>query len=252
MVVGELDQQDRLAYRLLGRFAEAAAAVKEARRKTEGEPGWLNTVVARVSLTMLRTRHQGGFGMPDPVVSAGPNNEVGLGVLTALDALTPDERVAFVLHDMFQEPFEQVAPLIGRTPLGALQVEARARKRVSNRPVSDVGLTEQREVIDAFMRGSDVLDPDVTLRSEEIWLRGHGMVAPKAALLQAPCMEPAVVGGEAGLVSMVEDKPFALVSFTVREGRIAAIHAITDREHVRRLFARTTHTGPAGFPQNQQ
>ncbi|MFD4672794.1 RNA polymerase subunit sigma-70 [Lentzea sp. NPDC058450] len=239
-MIGELDQENKLAYRMLGRFAEAADAVEEARRKIRktGEPSWLSTVVARVSLTMLRARAKNGFEMPDPVVSKGPNHEPGLGVLTALDALTPDERVAYVLHDMFEEPFEQVAPLIGRTPLGALQVEARARKRVENRPVSDVGLLGQREVVDAFMAGEDVLDPDVTLRSEEIWLRGAGMVGPKAAVLQnAPCVEPAVVGGEAGLVSTVEGRPVALVSFTVRERRIAAIHAITDREHVRRLFS---------------
>ena len=239
-MIGELDQGDGLAYRMLGRFAEAADAVREARRKIEksGEPGWLGTVVARVSLTMLRVRAKNGFEMPDPVVSTGPNHEPGLGVLTALDALTPDERVAYVLHDMFQEPFEQVAPLIGRTPLGALQVEARARKRVAGRPVSDVDLAGQREVVDAFMAGKDVLDADVTLRSEEIWLRGAGMVTPKiAAMRAAPCMEPAVVGGEAGLVSTVDGQPVALVAFTVRERKIAAIHAITDREHVRRLFS---------------
>ncbi|SFQ97711.1 RNA polymerase sigma-70 factor, ECF subfamily [Lentzea waywayandensis] len=239
-MIGELDQEDRLAYRMLGRFAEAADAVREARRKIEktGEPGWLATVVARVSLTMLRVRARNGFQMPDPVVSRGPNHEPGLGVLTALDALTPDERVAYVLHDMFEEPFEQVAPLIGRTPLGALQVEARARKRVAGRPVSDVDLAGQREVVDAFMAGKNVLDADVTLRSEGIWLRGAGMVAPRTAVIQeAPCMEPAVVGGEAGLVSTVDGQPVALVAFTVRERKIAAIHAITDREHVRRLFS---------------
>ncbi|MFJ5984984.1 RNA polymerase subunit sigma-70 [Lentzea sp. NPDC092896] len=239
-MIGELDQGDRLAYRMLGRFAEAADAVREARRKIEktGEPGWLSTVVARVSLTMLRVRAKNGFEMPDPVVSREPNHEPGLGVLTALDALTPDERVAYVLHDMFQEPFEQVAPLIGRTPLGALQVEARARKRVAGRPVSDVDLAGQREVVDAFMAGENVLDADVTLRSEGIWLRGAGMVAPKTAVMRAaPCMEPAVVGGEAGLVSTVDGQPVALVAFTVRERKIAAIHAITDREHVRRLFS---------------
>jgi DNA-directed RNA polymerase specialized sigma24 family protein len=239
-MIGELDQGDRLAYRMLGRFAEAADAVREARRKIEksGEPGWLSTVVARVSLTMLRVRAKNGFEMPDPVVSREPNDEPGLGVLTALDALTPDERVAYVLHDMFEEPFEQVAPLIGRTPLGALQVEARARKRVAGRPVSDVDLAGQREVVDAFMAGGNVLDADVTLRSEGIWLRGAGMVEPRtAAMRAAPCVEPAVVGGEAGLVSTVDGQPVALVAFTVRERKIAAIHAITDREHVRRLFS---------------
>lgn len=235
MVVGELDQQNRLAYRLLGRFAEAADVVREARRKTESEPGWLDTVIARISLTALRGRQKNGFEMPDPVVSREPNDEVGLGVLTALDALTPDERLAYVLHDLYDEPFEQFAPLIGRTPLGAVQVETRARQRVANRPVSDVDLPAQREVVDAFMAGQDVLDADVTLRSEEIWLRGRTMVASKAKLLQAPCMEPAVVGGEAGLVSVSDGKPIALVAFTVRENKIAAIHAITDREHVARL-----------------
>ncbi|MFD9700515.1 hypothetical protein [Lentzea sp. NPDC059081] len=232
-----MDQEDRLAYRMLGRFTEAADAVREARRKIDktGEQGWLSTVVARVSLTMLRTRAQRGFEMPDPVVSRGPNDEVGLGVLTALDALTPDERVAYVLQDMFDEGLEQVAPLIGRTPLGALQVEARARQRVEARPVSDVDLEGQREVVDGFLAGDDVLDPEVTLRSEDLWLRGEAMVAPKAALLRAPCMVPAVVGGEAGLMSVVDDKPVALVSFTVRERKVAAIHAITDREHVRRI-----------------
>ncbi|HUQ58249.1 RNA polymerase subunit sigma-70 [Lentzea sp.] len=232
-----MDQENQLAYRMLGRFTEAADAVREARRKIEktGEPGWLSTVVARVSLTMLRVRARRGFEMPDPVVSSGPNDEVGLGVLTALDALTPDERVAYVLHDMFEEPFEQVAPLIGRTPLGALQVEARARQRVEGRPVSDVDLDGQRDVVDAFVAGADVLDADVTLRSEDVWLRGAGMVAPKARLLQGPWTVPAVVGGEAGLMSVVDDKPVALVSFTVRERKIAAIHAITDREHVRRV-----------------
>ncbi len=248
-----MDQQTRLAYRMLGRFTEAADAVREARRKVgkTDEPGWLSTVVARVSLTMLRVRARRGFEMPDPVVSSGPNDEVGLGVLTALDALTPDERVAYVLHDMFEEPFEQVAPLIGRTPPAALQVEARARKRVETRPVSDVDLDGQRAVVDAFVAGERVLDADVTLRSEDVWLRGTGMVAPKAAVLRSPCMVPAVVGGEAGLMSVVDDKPIALVAFTVREQKIAAIHAITDREHVRRLCASTTHTDLAGYPQNQ-
>lgn len=145
-MIGELDHEDRLAYRLLGRFADAAEAVREARRKIarSGEPGWLSTAVARVSLTMLRVRPRGGFEM---------------------------------------------------------------------------------------------LDPAVTLRAEGIWLRGQEMVGPKAALLRAPCMEPATVGGEAGLVSMDGDRPAALVAFTVREQKIAAIHAITDREHVRRLFS---------------
>jgi DNA-directed RNA polymerase specialized sigma24 family protein len=237
-MIAELDQGDRLAYRMLGRFADAADAVREARRKIDktGEQGWLSTVVARVSLTMLRVRAKNGFEMPDPVVSREPNDEPGLGVLTALDALTPDERVAYVLHDMFGESFEQVAPLIGRTPLGAAQVEARARQRVATRPVPDVDLAGQREVVDAFLAGEDVLDADVTLRSEEVWLRGTDLVAPKAALLRAPCVEPAVVGGEAGLVSAVDGQPAALVAFTVRRRRIAAIHAITDREHVRRLF----------------
>lgn len=232
-----MDQENQLAYRMLGRFTEAADAVREARRKIAktGEPGWLSTVVARVSLTMLRVRARRGFEMPDPVVSSGPNDEVGLGVLTALDALTPDERVAYVLHDMFEEPFEQVAPLIGRTPLGALQVGSRARQRVEGRPVSDVDLDGQRDVVDAFLAGADVLDPGVTLRSEDVWLRGAGMVAPKTRLLRAPSTVPAVVGGEAGLMSVVDDKPVALVAFTVRERRIAAIHAITDREHVRRI-----------------
>ncbi|WP_083268647.1 hypothetical protein [Lentzea guizhouensis] len=137
MVIG---QQERLAYRMLGRFAEAADAVAQARRKTGGRArlGWSDAVVARVSLNMLRARPKGVFEMPDPVVGAREEpGDVGLGVLVALDALTPDERLAYVLHDMFEEPFEQVAPLIGRTALGASLVEARARRRIEDRPAAD-------------------------------------------------------------------------------------------------------------------
>lgn len=211
-----------VAHRMLGSFAEADDALQDAWLKVEradtsdvGNPqGWLTTVVARVCLNMLRDRRDHAFEMPDPVIDtseepeqqAVAKDEVGLAMLVVLDTLKPDERLAFVLHDMFQEPFEQVAPLIGRTPLAALQVEARARKRVENRPVSDVDLGSQRKVVDAFMAGEAVLDDDVTLRSEGLWLRGADSVGSKARLLQAPCIEPAVVGGEAGLVSIVDDK----------------------------------------------
>src|SRR5262245_52581549 len=197
--LGERFEQNRphlraVAYRMLGSLSEADDAVQEAwlrlsrsdTSEVENLGGWLTTVVARVCLDMLRSRKSRreeplGVHVPDPVVSSedgiDPEHEalladsVGLALLVVLDTLNPAERLAFVLHDMFAVPFNEIAPLVGRSPTAARQLASRARRRVrGSAPVPDPDLARQREVVDAFLaasRGGDfdallaVLDPDV-------------------------------------------------------------------------------------------
>jgi RNA polymerase sigma-70 factor (ECF subfamily) len=270
-----------VAYRMLGSLAEADDAVQDAwlraSRAGTGEVenlgGWLTTIVARVCLNMLRsraTRREESLGahLPDPVVSPEgtlqPEEEavladsVGLALLVVLDTLSPAERLAFVLHDMFELPFEEIAPMVGRTPVAARQLASRARRRVRGADVRapDPDLARQRAVVDAFFqaaRGGDfdslvaLLDPDVVLRADfgarrpaaPVLTRGAAAVARQAVMgaLPGARLHPALVNGAAGAVVTVAGRPFAILGFTVADGRIAEIDAIADPDRVARIAA---------------
>jgi RNA polymerase sigma-70 factor, ECF subfamily len=270
-----------VAYRMLGSLTEADDAVQDtwlrlSRSGADGVEnlgGWLTTIVARVCLNMLRsrtTRREEALGvhLPDPVISPPgmlqPDEEavladsVGLALLVVLDTLSPAERLAFVLHDMFQLPFEEIAPMVGRSPTAARQLASRARRRVkgADLPAPDPDLARQRDVVDAFFlaaRGGDfdalvaLLDPDVVLRADfgarrpaaSRVVRGAAAVARQAVLgaLPGADLHPALVNGAAGAVVTVGGRPFAVLGFTVAEGRILEIDAIADPERVRRIAA---------------
>src|SRR5215216_1922826 len=270
-----------VAYRMLGSLAEADDAVQEAwlrlSRAGAGEVenlgGWLTTVVARVCLNMLRaraTRREEPLGahLPDPVISPqgmlAPDEEavladsVGLALLVVLDSLSPAERLAFVLHDMFDLPFEEIAPMVARTPAAARQLASRARRRVrgAELPAPDPDLARQRDVVGAFFlaaRGGDfdalvaLLDPDVVLRSDfgarrpgaSRVTRGAAAVARQALIGAIPTahLHPALVNGAAGVVVTVRGRPFAVLAFTVTEGKIVEIDAFADPERVQRIAA---------------
>jgi RNA polymerase sigma factor (sigma-70 family) len=270
-----------VAYRMLGSLSEADDAVQDTwlrlsragTSEVENLGGWLTTIVARVCLNMLRSRNVRreeslGVRLPDPVISPEgalqPEEEalladsVGLALLVVLDTLSPAERLAFVLHDMFELPFEEIAPMVGRTPAAARQLASRARRRVKGTeiPAPDPDLARQRDVVDAFFaaaRGGDfdalvaVLDPDVVLRSDygerraaaPRVTRGAAAVARQAVIGALPNaqLHPALVNGAAGVVVTVGGRPFAVLGFTVTEGRIVEIDAIADPDRVRRIAA---------------
>ena len=270
-----------VAYRMLGSLTEADDAVQDtwlrlSRSGADGVEnlgGWLTTIVARVCLNMLRsrtTRREEALGvhLPDPVISPPgvlqPDEEavladsVGLALLVVLDTLSPAERLAFVLHDLFQLPFEEIAPMVGRSPTAARQLASRARRRVkgADLPAPDPDLARQRDVVDAFFlaaRGGDLdalvalLDPDVVLRADfgarrpaaSRVVRGAAAVARQAVLgaLPGADLHPALVNGAAGAVVTVGGRPFTVLGFTVAEGRILEIDAIADPERVRRVAA---------------
>ncbi len=261
-----------VAYRMLGSLAEADDAVQDTwlrvsragASEVENLGGWLTTIVARICLNMLRSRNTRreeslGVHLPDPVIRPDgelqPEEEalladsVGLALLVVLDTLSPAERLAFVL---------QIAPMVGRTPAAARQLASRARRRVkgSEVPAPDPDLARQRGVVDAFFtaaRGGDfdalvaLLDPDVVLRSD--WgakrpavsgvIHGAAAVARQTLMFSNPTaqLHPARVNGAAGVVVTVAGRPFAVMGFTVAEGRIVEIDAIADPERVRRIAA---------------
>jgi RNA polymerase sigma factor (sigma-70 family) len=267
-----------VAYRMLGSVSEADDAVQEAwLRLSRSDPkaienlgGWLTTVVARVSLNVLRSRRTRReepleVHVPEPIVSAAdgvdPEHEalladsVGLALLVVLETLDPAERLAFVLHDMFAVPFDEIAPMVGRTPAAARQLASRARRRVRGAaPAPDADLTRQREVVDAFFaaaRGGDfdalvaVLDPDVVLRSDggtrrpgaTIEVHGAEKVARRAMTFArlSPYVRPALINGAAGVVVAPRGVPFSIMGFTVAGGRIVAIDSLADPERLREL-----------------
>jgi RNA polymerase sigma-70 factor (ECF subfamily) len=267
-----------VAYRMLGSLGEADDAVQEAwlrlsrvdAAEVENLGGWLTTVVGRVCLNMLRSRTTRGevpleAPLPDPVVEplpgtpdADPEQEalladsVGLALLVVLEALPPAQRLAFVLHDMFAVPFEDIAPIVGGTPTAARQLASRARRRVQGAPAPDADLGRQREVVDAFFaaaRHGDfdalvaVLDPDVELRADlgdpagTRVTRGAAEVAASALMFAKTgrVARPAVVNGAAGVVISVDGTPVVVMAFIVRGDRIVAIEALGDEERVARL-----------------
>jgi RNA polymerase sigma factor (sigma-70 family) len=270
-----------VAYRMLGSPSEADDAVQEAwirisRADTdsvENLGGWLTTVVARVCLNMLRARKSRReeslhARVPDPILARAegidPEHElllgesVGLALSVVLDTLAPAERVAFVLHDVFALPFEDIAPIVERTPTAARQLASRARRRVRGvAPTPDRDLNQQRVVVDRFLaavRSGDfeallaVLDPDVVLRADggARWvgatreLRGADTVARSALTITRRLtgfeVQPALVNGTAGFVSWDEDgRPFSVMGFTVRGGNVVEIDVLADPERLRRL-----------------
>jgi RNA polymerase sigma factor (sigma-70 family) len=275
-----------VAYRMLGSLAEADDAVQDTwlrvsragTDEVENLRGWLTTITARVCLNMLRSRKVRretpvGAHVPDPVITTDgqlqPEEEalladsVGLALQVVLDTLTPAERLAFVLHDMFDLPFEEIAPMVGRTPTAARQLASRARRRVkgAETPVPDPDVARQHEVVDAFLtaaREGDfnalvaVLDPDVVLRIDagdtrptaSMAIRGADAVAHQAltgltSALRAAAVRlyPALVNGAAGVIVTVRGRPFTVMGFTIVNGKIAEIDAIGDPERVRTLTA---------------
>jgi RNA polymerase sigma factor (sigma-70 family) len=273
-----------VAYRMLGSLAEADDAVQDTWLRTsragagevENLRSWLTTITARVCLNMLRSRKVRreeplGVHVPDPIVSAGgqlqPEEEalladsVGLALQVVLDTLTPAERLAFVLHDMFELPFEEIAPMVGRTPAAARQLASRGRRRVKGAdiPAPDADLVRQREVVDAFFaaaRGGDfdalvaALDPGVVLRIDagaahpaaSMAIRGADAVARQtltglAGALRVAHLRPALVNGAAGVVVTVRGRPVAVMGFTIRNGKVTEIDAIADPERLRTITA---------------
>jgi RNA polymerase sigma-70 factor (ECF subfamily) len=265
-----------VAYRMLGSVSEAEDAVQEAWLRLSRSDadavvnlgGWLTTVVGRVCLDMLRARRArreeyAGTWLPEPIVSVDtegdPEQEallvdsVGLALLVVLETLTPAERLAFVLHDMFAVPFEEIAEIVGRTPAAARQLASRARRRVQGvAPDPDADLARQREVVDAFLAAAragdfealvEVLDPDVVFRAD----RGAGRpagppVAGATAVARqilargapfAPLARPAIVNGAAGLVVPARGRLLAAVGFTISRGRIVEIDLVADPEKLR-------------------
>jgi RNA polymerase sigma factor (sigma-70 family) len=267
-----------VAYRMLGSLSEADDAVQEAwirldRTDTsdvENLAGWLTTVVARVCLNMLRTRERRreeplDTRLPDPVISGtdGPDPEqqamladsVGLALLVVLDSLAPAERLAFVLHDMFAVPFEDIASMIERSPAATRQLASRARRRVRGEaPTPDPDLGRQRAVVDAFFaaaREGDfdalvaVLDPDVVIRADggptrprlTLTHRGARTVAGQAGGFRrfAGTLRPMLVNGAAGAVVYVRGHPRSVMAFSVVAGKITAIDVLNDPERLARL-----------------
>jgi RNA polymerase sigma-70 factor (ECF subfamily) len=273
------EQRPRLravAYRMLGSLEEADDAVQEAwvRCSAAGAGdvvnlgGWLTTIVSRVCLNVLRARAArpetlAGAYVPDPVLSPadGPTPEqealladsVGLALLVVLDALTPAERVAFVLHDVFDVPFGEIAPMLDRTPDAARQLASRARHRVraAGTRAPDGTIAAQRAVIDAFFAAAragdlaalvELLDPDVVLRTDGFAaglavVRGAAAVSAAAAEGASPLAElhHVVINGAAGVLIRLRGRPAALMAFTVAGGKIVAVDGITDPHRVRRL-----------------
>ena len=273
-----------VAYRMLGSLHEAEDAVQEAwlrlsrtdASEVENLRGWLTTVVARVCLDMLRSRRaRREEPLPeqtpepiaprkegiDPEYEAVLADSVGLALLVVLDNLAPAERVAFVLHDMFDLSFDEIAPIVDRSATAARQLASRARRRVQGAEVPDTDRSRQREVVDAFLaaaRGGDlaallaVLDPDVVARVDRLavqWAESRATAGvPKlaqeirgaAAVAQAfsgtaRAAQPALVNGAAGLVWTPDGQPRSVMSFTVRRGKIVAIDLIADAERIRQL-----------------
>ncbi|MFJ1541235.1 RNA polymerase sigma factor SigJ [Micromonospora chalcea] len=259
-----------VAYRLLGSLTDAEDAVQETwLRLSRTDPAtvdnldaWLTTVVARVSLNTLRSRAARredplDVRLPDPVVDTGADDpahaavladSVGLALLVVLDTLSPAERLAFVLHDMFGVPFDEIGPLVDRSPAAARQLASRARRRVRGQaPTPDPDLTRQRAVVDAFLaaaRDGDldaliaVLHPDVVLRSDAgtararhtVVLTGAKTVAAQATTFGRlfPHARPVLVNGAAGVLVSAGDRPLSVMAFTVTGGRIAAVDVIAD------------------------
>jgi len=265
-----------VAYRMLGSLSEADDAVQEAwlrLNRTDADAienldGWLTTVVARVSLNMLRTRKTRReepleAQLPEPILDRAdgmnPEHEalladsVGLALLVVLETLSPPERLAFVLHDMFAVPFEEIAPIVNRSPEAARKLASRARRRVQGEgKVPDADLATQRQVVDAFLAASRdgdfeglvaVLDPDVVLRADfgaagkSRVVRGARAIADQALFYSqlGLDMRPVLVNGAVGMVTFRDGEPFSVGAVTVRGGKIVELDFLADPERLREL-----------------
>jgi RNA polymerase sigma-70 factor, ECF subfamily len=264
-----------VAYRMLGSLSEADDALQDAwlrlsradTREVENPRAWLTTVVARAALNMLRARKARrerplDVHVPDPIIDPAegidPEHEalladsVGLALLVVLETLSPPERLAFVLHDMFGVPFEEIAPIVERSPEATRQLASRARRRVRGAPIPDADLAAQWEVVDAFLaatRDGDfdalvaVLDPDVVLRGDagitDLSRRAHGAKAVAGQALYWSQIRlttrRALVNGAPGTVSIRDGKPFSVGAFTVKNGKIVEIDFLADPERIAQL-----------------
>jgi RNA polymerase sigma factor (sigma-70 family) len=265
-----------VAYRMLGSLSEADDAVQDAwlrvtradTSEVENLRGWLTTIVARVALNMLRSRNTRreqplDVHVPDPIIDPAdgtdPEHEalladsVGLALLVVLETLTPAERLAFVLHDMFAVPFEDIARIVERSPEATRQLASRARRRVRGAAaVPDADLNTQWEVVEAFLaaaRGGDfdalvaVLDPDVVLRADggltglSQHLRGAQTVASQALLWSRVdlTMRRALINGAAGIVALLHGRPFSIAAVTITNGKIVEIDFLTDPQRIAQL-----------------
>jgi RNA polymerase sigma-70 factor (ECF subfamily) len=257
-----------VAYRMLGSRSEADDAVQETWLRlsrsdssgVENLAGWLTTVVARVCLDMLRSRKSRreepmGLHVPEPVADDEPERDadmadtVGAALLVVLEALSPAERLAFVLHDMFAVPFEEIAPIVGRTPAAARQLASRARRRVQGMPaVADADLGRKRKIVEAFLaasRGGDfdgllaVLDPDVVFRADDAAqrlgslaeIRGAAQVA-ETFKGRAQAAKPALVDGALALAVIFGGQLRIVLRLTFTGDRIAAVEAVADAERL--------------------
>jgi RNA polymerase sigma-70 factor, ECF subfamily len=269
-----------VAYKMLGSLPEADDAVQDAwlrvvradTANVENLGAWLTTIVARVALNMLRsrtTRRQQSLDvhLPDPVIDppggTDPEHEmlladsVGLALLVVLDALNPAERLAFVLHDMFAVPFDEIASILDRSPDATRQLASRARRRVQGTaPVLDADLDTQWRAVDAFLaaaRNGDfealvaILDPDVVLRADggmtglSHYVRGAPEVARQATMFARASglsVRRALVNGAAGLISERDGRPFSVGAFTIKNGKIVECDFLVDPERVARLDLR--------------
>jgi RNA polymerase sigma factor (sigma-70 family) len=271
-----------IAYRMLGSIDDAQDAVQEAWLRLSGADrdianidAWLTTVVARICLNTLRDRHGRGreeLGhLPDPIVDADGEfdpehramlaDAVGLALFVVLDTLPPAERLAFVLHDVFAVPFDEIAPIVERTPEATRKLASRARRRIERAdPAPDAGVAAQREAVDAFFaagRAGDfdrlvsVLHPDVVLRGDfgrgaaGFRAEGAASVAKLARGYAGPEREvrPAIVNGAAGAVVFVGGRPTAIMGFVVRDGLVAAIDVLADPDRIAKLDLRGVRAG---------
>jgi RNA polymerase sigma factor (sigma-70 family) len=265
-----------VAYRMLGSLSEADDAVQEAwlrlsrtdTSEVKDLGAWLTTVVARVSLNMLRSRNVRreeplGVRVPDPIIDRAegtdPEHEalvadsVGLALLVVLETLSPPERLAFVLHDIFAMPFDEIAPIVDRSPEATRQLASRARRRVHGENMApDADLETQRKVVDAFLAAAregdfeallEVLDPDVVLRvdlgpaGESREVRGARAVAGQALFFSrlGLVMHPALVNGAVGAVATLDGEPYSVGGITVRGGKIVEMDILADPERLSRL-----------------
>ena len=264
-----------VAYRLLGSFSEADDAVQEAWLRlsrsgaggVENLGGWLTTVVARVCLDMLRSRksrREEPLDTPladvpvSPDAGTDPEHEavladsIGLALLVVLETLAPAERLAFVLHDLFAVPFDEIAPIVGRSPAAARQLASRARRRVQGAPAApESDRARHREVVDAFLAASRngefdallaLLDPDVVLRSDAVAVRTGASKEVRGAAAVAGTFSgrarvalPALVDGAPGAVWAPGGTPRVVFSFTIKDTKIVAIDLLADPEHLRQM-----------------
>lgn len=278
-----------LAYRMLGSLSDADDAVQEAWLRlqradasaVQNLSAWLYTVVGRVCADMLRSRRARREEpwqehLPEPIIdppdAIDPEHQalltdaVGLALLVVLDALPPDERLAYVLHDMFDVPFDDIAEVAGHTPASARQLASRARRRVQRvATIPDSNLARQRQAVEAFLAASRagdfdalvaVLDPDVELRADLgpgalARMRGARRVAKRAMSYAARAVgvEPALINGAAGLVAGTAQQVYTVMGFIVQNGRVVAIDILGDPARLRHLNpAAATTSAPPGTP----